>query len=218
MTNIVERYSPTTRSWETLPSMPNRRVHAAITTDLDGRIWVMGGFFNGVQIFAVDVFDPGPCGCGEPGQWLAGSPLLVAAGEVGGATGPDGTVYAIGGANIIEGCFSTAGQSIRFVQAFDAGSQSWSYKNNMPTPRGLAGTTTREGLVYSIGGRNYPSATALDVLEIYDLNADQWSVGPSLLTPRANLGAGTANGVVCAFGGYDASTPPNVLGSTECLQ
>src|SRR5262249_53065314 len=146
------------------------------------------------------------------------SPLLVAAGEVGGATGPDGTVYAIGGANTVDGCFSTAGPSIRFVPAFDQGSQSWSYNHSMPTPPGLAGTPPKDELVYSIGGRNYPSATALDVVEIYNLKTDQWFTGPSLQTPRADLSAGTANGIVCAFGGYDASTPPNVLGSTECLQ
>ena len=72
-TNIVERYSPDTDTWETLPSMPTNRVSAAITTDLDGRIWVMGGF-NGTQLTAVEVFDP------ESKTWSPRTPLLVAAG------------------------------------------------------------------------------------------------------------------------------------------
>jgi influenza virus NS1A-binding protein len=214
-TRVVERYSPETDTWESLPEMPTARVHAAVTTDVRGRLWVMGGY-NGTQITNVEVFDPGPCGCGEPGQWFEAAPLLVAAGEVGGATGHDDATYAIGGANTVEGCFSTAGQSLHFVQAFDRESQAWSYRNNMPTPRGLAGTTTREGLVYTIGGRIYPSARALDVVEIYDLNTDQWSSGPSLSTPRADLGAATANGIICAFGGYDADG--NILDSVECLR
>jgi N-acetylneuraminic acid mutarotase len=215
-TNIVERYIPGSDTWESLPQMSINRVNAAVTTGLDGRIYVMGGFnFTAGQLKDVEVFDP------KSNTWSKRAPLLVASGGgLGGATGPDGTIYAIGG--ITGGQVNTT--ELDFVQAYDPSSDSWTLKTAMPTARhGMASSTGRKGLVYIIGGTTgegggIPAVDGvLDVVESYNPLADAWATAPSLLTGRAGHGAATGEDrTICAFGGVDSSN--NILNSVECFR
>jgi N-acetylneuraminic acid mutarotase len=202
-TNIVERYLPESDTWESLASMPSNRVNAAVTTGLDGLIYVMGGF-NGNQTTVVEVFDP------ESNRWSTRAPLLVAAGGPGGATGPDGTIYVIGGANFVQG-------TLNLVQAYASSSDSWSLKSNVPTARFEGAVATGEDdLVYFIGGHDFPSPVVYDVVESYDPLADSWATAPSLLTKRNGLGAAAGeDGIICAFGGIDDKD--QILNSAECF-
>jgi len=97
--NVVEAYDPASNAWSTAPSMPTVRSLLAATSGSDGRIYAIGGANDGLSanvgaIYGkVEIFDP------RSGAWLIGKPMPQASHALAAATGPDGRIYALAGAN-----------------------------------------------------------------------------------------------------------------------
>jgi hypothetical protein len=94
--STVEAYDPTLDSWFFKPSLPAAGYGLAAAVDPKGLIYAIGGAdaSNAPQP-NVYSYDPARPGLGWPEQ----DPLLTAQFLLAAATGPDGLIYAIGGAN-----------------------------------------------------------------------------------------------------------------------
>src|SRR5437016_5632135 len=81
-------------------------------------------------------------------SWSTVAPMPTARAFLAAAAGVDGHIYAIGG---VVGAQSSAAD-VNTVEAYDAGSNSWSAVVPMPTARsGLAAATGANGRIYAIG-------------------------------------------------------------------
>jgi N-acetylneuraminic acid mutarotase len=95
----VEAYNPASNSWSTVSSMPEAKSSFGATIGPDGLIYVFGGSTtNGNDqapyLNSVEVYDPGA------NQWYNyGNTLPTARRELSAATGPNGKMYLLGGAN-----------------------------------------------------------------------------------------------------------------------
>jgi N-acetylneuraminic acid mutarotase len=78
------------------------------------------------------------------------------------ATGPDGRIYAIGGALGGPGVGDT-----NSVEAYTPGTNSWATVASMPTARaGFAAATGPDGRIYAIGGNH--GSGVVNTVEAYD--------------------------------------------------
>lgn len=99
--SVVEAYNPSTNTWTTKAPMPTPKLEFGATLGPDGKIYIIGGgtsygnnnppFFN-----TVEIYDP------KTDTWSLPdleSLMPTARKELGAATGKNGKIYAIGGAN-----------------------------------------------------------------------------------------------------------------------
>ena len=117
-----------------------------------------------------------------------------ARGTLAAATGPDGLIYAIGGAD--------ANNMLATVEAYDPAADKWIAKAPLHTPRAwVAAVTGHDGLIYAIGGTSGP--TVLNSIEIFNVTTDTWTTSPYTL-PLPTCGVAAAvdpNGLIFAIGG-----------------
>jgi N-acetylneuraminic acid mutarotase len=143
-TNIVEAYSPVTNAWTRVASLPTTpRSALAAVTGPDGRIYAIGGvdIIRSPQPLAtVEAYTP------ATNTWTVLASLPTPRQLLAAAVGPDGRIYAIGGAD-------AAGNSLTTVEAYDIATNTWSAAPSLPTPRSaLAAVTGADGRIYAIGG------------------------------------------------------------------
>ena len=214
--DVVERYDPATRSWESGPSMPVPRA-APGAVGLGGLLYVAGGEVSTAggdwdvtdSVIAYDPVDR---------TWRTLAPMptartrlrLVAAG---------GHLYAIGG-------FANPPVALPVVERYDPARDSWDQVAPMNEPRGLPGAVTarsgQEDVVVVVGGGQgelfTPTFTVSDSTEIYSVDADKWQVLEARL-PRGRVSLVCAleeDGSVLAIGG--AVGEPAPLGPTALVQ
>jgi len=109
----------------------------------------------------------------------------------------DGKIYAIGGAQWIQGaCLST-------VEVYDTATDTWTQKADMPTRRNGLATAAVDGKIYAIGGEPSPQAS-LGIVEQYDPSTDTWTRKTDMPTKRTFLSACTLDGKIYVFGGVTA--------------
>lgn len=109
--NIVERYDPSTNTWDTAPVMDRARFNAAAVV-LNGQIYIMGGRgSNNETLSNTAVFDP------STQVWSAVDDLQV--GREGlAAVVLDNTIYVMGGSNANE-------QILNTVEYYDESANRW---------------------------------------------------------------------------------------------
>jgi N-acetylneuraminic acid mutarotase len=143
-TNIVQAYTPATNTWTRVASLPTiPRSGLAAVTGPDGRIYAIGGvdtLRSPLPVATVEAYTP------ATNTWtvLASMPTprqLLAA-----VVGPDGRIYAIGGADASFNPLTT-------VEAYDIGTNTWTAAPSLPTGRSaLAAATGPDGRIFAIGG------------------------------------------------------------------
>lgn len=175
--------------WSLGAAMPLPRSEHAIA-ELNGRIWVMGGYPPGrLPSNLVQIYDP------VTSRWSLGPTLpqpihhmMVKA--VG------GRLYMIGGE--VEG--ASTGRPERFVAEVwmhDPAVGGWVPRAPMPTPRSGGGSAVIDGKIYVAGGRP-PGGSAF---EVYDPATDRWERLPDLPTQRNHLAMAALNGRIYVVGG-----------------
>ncbi len=107
----------------------------------------------------------------------------------------NGTLYAVGG--LIT--FDFAG-FLATVEAYDAGSNTWTARASMSTPRVDLGVAPINGTLYAVGGFNNLNGE-LATVEAYDPGSNTWTARASMSTPRNGLGVAAINGTLYAVGG-----------------
>ncbi|HEV3085290.1 MAG TPA: kelch repeat-containing protein, partial [Gemmataceae bacterium] len=153
-TNIVEAYTPATNTWTTVASMPTPRSGLAAVTGPDGRIYAIGG---------LDILrSPEPLATVEAytvatNTWTTVASMPTPRQLLAAAVGPDGLIYAIGGAD-------ASGNPLHTVEAYNVTTNTWTTALPLPTARsGLAAVTGPDGRIFAIGGRL--ATTALSTVE-----------------------------------------------------
>jgi N-acetylneuraminic acid mutarotase len=137
------------------------------------------------------------------------APMPTARNFLAAATGLDGRIYAVGGADSDS---KTAGT----LEAYDPATNSWSTKRSMPTARYfLAAATGPDGKIYAVGGSSDP-ISILATVEAYDPATDSWSAQAPMPSTRAALAAVAApDGKIYAIGG--SNDPVNIAGAVEAF-
>lgn len=89
---------------------------------------------------------------------------------------------------------------------YDPGSDTWTTRASIPTPRTQLGAAAVNGVVYTLGGWLRGNNGGLNVIEAYDPVTDSWSTKPPLNIARFALGVVTINGAIYAVGGINQVT------------
>jgi len=169
--------------WVAGPAFPFPVDHAAATTS-DGRLYVAGGYSNGVprgDLYRLD---------NALGSWERLAPLhhprgalvLVAVGRF---------LYAIGGA---------AGGEVAAVEAYDSLQDTWTDVATLPALRDHGAGFDWRGLACIAGGRT-PNTARVDC---FDPLSSGWSRMPDLPSPTSGAGATALGGQVIVAGGENA--------------
>jgi N-acetylneuraminic acid mutarotase len=180
--NIVERYDPTTNTWETLNSMTEARSGVASTV-LSGKLYAIGG--EGLS--SVEVFDQ------NTGSWTAGVDLPS---EIysGTAITVSDKIYLVGGRN-------SSNQDTNQLLSFDPITNQWTAKANMPTARHGAKLVWFENRIWAVG---FKAGSNTNKVESYDPVTDSWSVEASLAKRNWPV-AWVANRRIYVGGGHNGS-------------
>jgi kelch-like protein 17 (actinfilin)/kelch-like protein 20 len=197
--DTVEVYDPATDTWNTAAPMPTARCCLAAVPAPDGRIYAVGGAMMHNNVFrpldTVEAYNP------ATNAWSAVAPLPAPRMGLAAATGSDGRIYVMGGADLIGGILST-------VEAYNPSTNRWTAVAPMPTARSsLTAVTGSDGRIDAIGGFD-SSFSVLTTVESYDPATNTWSAAPSMPTPRCCLAAapGPDNRIFVLGGSGDNST------------
>ena len=216
---LVYEYDPATDRWTRRKDMPLPAHHAALA-ELDGRIYVIGGFVvprgdkqgnppGWEPIDNVWEFDP------RSDQWRALAPLPSKRGSAV-AAAVNGRIYVIGGAANHPGSGETfidrtrgrpsLHRAVPTNEMYDPATNRWTARNPMPTARNHAAAGVVNGRIYVIGGRLgsvfMSTASNTDIVEEYDPASDQWGgIRAPMPTPRSGGGWATVNGRIYVAGG-----------------
>ena len=134
-------------------------------------------------------------------SWTPKAPMHQARTALGVAA-VKGKIYAIGGSTH-EGSARdiTAEDTVGTNEEYDPATDTWIFKEPMPTPRNGFAIATFDDKIYCIGG--YLSNGAVTgINEVYDPATDTWETKAPMLTPRIGLKANAAYGKIYLIGGY----------------
>ncbi|MBI2906179.1 MAG: prepilin-type N-terminal cleavage/methylation domain-containing protein [Chloroflexi bacterium] len=146
-TSKLQIYDPVSNAWSSGLDLPEGRFGAAAVRGADGRIYVFGGMnysSDPILLNSLNIYDP------TANTWSVGAPLGQRRVYLAGALGPDGRIYAMGGADSYS---ITGGTVYSNVEAYDPAANTWSAAPNMPTGQAGAGAARgADGDIYVIGG------------------------------------------------------------------
>jgi N-acetylneuraminic acid mutarotase len=185
-------------TWSLKAGMPTGRsgLAAAVGTDVNGTIYVVGGY-NGADLNNLEAYNP------HTNTWAIKKSMPTPRSGVAAATGKDGMIYAFGGYHTI----------VRnTVEAYNPRTNTWTAKRAMPTGRSdLAAVAAKDGKIYVIGGwatRNgFNDPVALTTVQAYDPVTNTWAAKAPMPTPRYWLAAVLgSDGKIYAIGGESTTT------------
>lgn len=184
-------YDPALDEWATLaPMAAEYAAGAGATGVINGKIYVVGGYRDGVSVADLSLYDP------QTNTWDHTLPPLPEARDhlVGAAVG--GVVYAISGRT--GGISGIRGR----VDAYDPTSNQWTGRAPIPTPRGGMAAGVVDGQIIVVGGEgsDAPSGVFAEV-ESYDPVGNTWKSLEPMRTPRHGMGAAGYEGTLYVPGG-----------------
>jgi N-acetylneuraminic acid mutarotase len=174
-----------TPAWESLAPLPAPRQESGVA-ELDGRVYVLGGFDVRGPVNTVEVYDP------ASDEWTGVAPLPQALHHVA-AAAVGGRVYAIGG------LLTLAFTAVNNVYAYDPAADMWQPRAGLPAARGAAAAAVIGGRIYVAGG--YRGGRSVDDFAVYDPMRNEWTDLPRMPTARDHLTAGAIGGIFYAAGG-----------------
>ncbi len=208
---MVYEYDPANDGWTKKRNMALLSHHVALA-ELDGKIYVLGGFTKPekgptawVPIDNAWEYDP------RNDSWKALAPVPTKRGSAVAAV-VGGKIYLIGGAGLHPGSKETAAHPARPHRALDVNevydpkTNTWEKRSTMPTARNHAAVGVVNNKVYVIGGRIGAAfitrASNIDIVEEYDPATDQWgSLKAPMPTARSATAWGTHRGRIYVAGG-----------------
>ncbi|HEX8622308.1 MAG TPA: kelch repeat-containing protein [Allosphingosinicella sp.] len=181
--------TPEVDGWTVATAMPLARAENAVA-ELNGRIWVLGGWPPGrMTSNLVQIYDP------ATGRWSLG-PSLPRPLHHTHAVAVGGKLYVIGGE--VDGALSgRPGTDVADTWVHDPAVGGWVARAPMPTARSAGGEAVLDGKIYVAGGRA-PGGSAF---EMYDPATDTWEKLPDLPTQRNHLAMAALNGKIIVAGG-----------------
>jgi hypothetical protein len=136
-----------------------------------------------------------------PSNWVSLTPMNTSRYFAAAESGSNGKIYVFGG--YVNGSNTPS----NVVEEYDPGTNSWSFKAPMPTPRARMQAVRVNGIIYVMGGMNAAN-TALNVVQAYNPATNTWATKAPMTVARADFGACTykemffySERVVCVAGG-----------------
>jgi N-acetylneuraminic acid mutarotase len=177
-----------TGRWATAPSLPAGPRQETGVAALEGRIYVVGGFAEGLTFVAdVEALDVASM------TWETVTSLPAPMHHVNVAA-VEGRLYVVG---YLRDDFAEIGD----VWEYDATTRTWTRRTPMPvgTARGASGVAVMGSKIYVAGGLRGLRSVA--DFSAYDTTNDTWETLPSVPTPRDHLVAGAIGSRVHVIGG-----------------
>ena len=185
--------------WEVISQLPTER-WAFSTTVVDGKIYLIGGTpfkdekGGPLGLSTVEVYDT------KNNSWqrLADmpTPRLLS-----GTAAVDGKIYVVGGYSWI-GIPGVDIKMLNVVEVYDPQTDTWSRKQDIPTPRRQFGTGVVDGKIYAIGGENlFEEPQRLDLVEVYNPVSDTWAKREDMPTRRDDVKAAVVRDTIYVLGG-----------------
>jgi N-acetylneuraminic acid mutarotase len=180
----VERYSPSSNTWNSVAAMPQARLgHEAC--EVNGYMYVVGGYLQ--QTWKYDA---------EADMWSEMVPSPTPALLLGTATCSIGTdMYVIGGR-------ISAGIPQSDVYKYNTVNNTWSTVSPMPTARFSHGACVVGGMIYVVGGYEREFTVVRSAL-CYDPLLDKWTAVACMSQVRSKLAVFALDECVYAAGGRD---------------
>jgi N-acetylneuraminic acid mutarotase len=192
--NDVWQYDPVGDTWKSLAPMPTRR-GSALASEVDGKIYVMGGattveaskdsFFTAYGPARVlttnEVYDP------ATNKWASRTPMTVARNHAYGGV-VNGKIYVIGGRT--GHAFILSATNTDAVEAYSPVSDSWSApRERMPYARSGGAWGTDGKLIYVAGGEITTNGMvgAFNGIQAYDPAINSWMTLAPMMMPRHGL-------------------------------
>jgi len=189
---VAEVYTPSTNSWQSLPSLPRGRDNLAVAADSTGKIYAIGGYDGTTAQILGSVATWSP---GDP-SWATSPDSLTTARDLhGAATLADGKLYAVGGEH------GLAAGEIGAFEDYQPGASGWHTLAAMPTPRKAFAVAAVGSALYALGGSRYNSTGMrfTSVVEVFAAGA--WSQVTSLPDGRFGHAAVSLGGKIYVLGG-----------------
>jgi len=139
-------------------------------------------------------------------SWATKESMQVARGRLGVAV-VNGKIYAIGGDTLNLSGFRNAdferGSPVSTNEEYDPATDTWTFKEPMPTPRSHFGIAVYQNRIYCIGGYTEDGITGLN--EVYDPETDTWETKTAMPTARNLPHTNFVNDKIYAIGGRFAT-------------
>lgn len=183
--SAVERFDPTTRTWEVLAPMSTwREGHVAAV--IAGKLYVCGGYDGWQQLSSLERFDP------MTGTWETLPPM--------------GTRRAGPAAAVMHGQLCVCGgsdgiQCLKSVERFDPAVSAWEPLPPMSTSRAGPAAATIARMLYICGGSD--DSQCLSSAERFDPATGLWGALPPMSWWRAGPAAVALDGQFYVCGGSD---------------
>jgi N-acetylneuraminic acid mutarotase len=178
--------------WSATRMPMNRPRGAAVVGEIDGTIYVAGGF-DGGAVSHVDAYDI------AGNMWTMRAPLPAPRDHGCGAV-IGGKLYYAGGRN---GDITTISNQLF---EYDPITNMWDEKEPMPTARGGTACGVIDGKLIVVGGEGNPASGSQGVFsetERYDPATDTWETLERMSHPRHGMGAAAIGGQLFVPGGAD---------------
>ena len=198
-----------------IPPMNDRRIdHEAIALP-DGKIFVMGGYYEIIKkdrdnqfsgTGKLEVLDSVECYDPLKNTWEFKKPMFKKRFLFAAVLGKNNKIYIFGGGNQYDR-IKRKRDIYNTTEVYDPKTDTWEYRAPMPEPRfSISGALGVDGRIYIMGGSiGQMGSPPLKSVFIYDPVANTWEKGPSMQLPRSTLAAvSTPDGKIYAIGGTDA--------------
>jgi hypothetical protein len=191
-TAAVRRYSPSTNTWATLPSLPAPRGGGALA--IVGRTL---HFFGGADANRADTNTHWTLNVDIGTSWATATPMANGRNHFGAVT-IGGKIYVVAGQ---QGQDAAAAYT-KSVDIFDPATASWASAPSLPTVRSHHGAATfvSNGKIVVLGGEK-AFGVAVSEVDVFDPVANAWGLGTNLPAMRDSGIAGVINGVFYYTGG-----------------
>jgi N-acetylneuraminic acid mutarotase len=196
-------YTPSTRAWAAIATLPTPRSGAAAVATPDGRISVLGGSVGNPDhnVAVAEVYAP------ATNSWTRAADLPVGRTDLEAAASPDGRVYALGGADADSDFFRATDE----VDGYKAGPNRWHAVPPLPFGPAIrfGAVSLPDGRLFAIGGtvECFEGCSPTRHVAVFDHAAGAWSAAGNLPEPRASSAAVGGDGRIYLVGGLAGAWP-----------
>ena len=184
--------------WTEKMDMPTARFYPTSFV-FNNKIYVVGGETNLVPLDILEEYSP------DTNSWTTKTPMPTSR-SMTAAHVVNGKIYVIGGMGDFEG---SVWPPISKVEEYDAVTDTWAVKSDMPTARSALMSAVYNDKIYVISGITGPRTAnwsgeeypKTDVVEVYDTATDTWSTLSPIPTARAFGCAGIIDGKIYVVSG-----------------
>jgi N-acetylneuraminic acid mutarotase len=184
-TNKNEAYDHIMDNWSTKADMPDNRLGMRAGV-VDGIIYIVGGNYDQGNCFA---YNP------ATDTWTPKQSMPSGGGALS-VTVYNGLIYTFGGSTYNNQIWA----ALPYVYAYNPQTDTWTQKQNMPTPRFALRTYLVNNKIYALGGSQGEN-TSLATIEVYDPETDSWDTQGDMPVQLSWFTSAVVDNLIYVIGG-----------------